>query len=314
MQYLYRAFCAFMKIQLITFAIALIACRSYSQTNLADSTVKVQAYWNLGDKFQYAVSEYKYSIEGLDTTTQSSSTNNISVTVLDVGEHSFTLEWLVKGMLGAESDSAAMKDHKMANDLKIVFETNKSGGLEKVVNWKYVADYGLKASMIYLNDKLNRREKRKFIKKMKETVFTESGIQTTLAKNIDLFCFFHGGHYDIGRLYSDTISVVPIYSDKPVKTHVTTSVNGVYPEYSSYAINYRRAIEEKDIIESTNNLLQLVGNDSPVDKNSFHDLNNETTISALFHDSGWLIQLYTESKFTLDGKTTVKATFIQMAE
>lgn len=67
-------------------------------------------------------------------------------------------------MLGAESDSAAMKDHKMANDLKIVFETNKSGGLEKVVNWKYVADYGLKASMIYLNDKLNRREKEEYQK------------------------------------------------------------------------------------------------------------------------------------------------------
>ncbi len=215
-------------------------------------------------------------------------------------------------MLGAESDSAALKDHKIPNDLRIIFKTNQLGAFEEIVNWKDVADYGLKASLIYIGDKLNKKEKKKFIKLMKETTLTKQGIQNTLGKNIDLFCFFHGGYYKLGEVYQDSVSVASIFSDKPINTYVTTSLNEILPEYGSYNIKYSRTIDSNSIIDSVNDLSKLAQNEVDVNTESLSDLNNETIIDAMLHESGWLVSLYTKISYSINGKINVQERYIQM--
>ena len=284
-----------------------ISTQALAQINMTDSAVQVIGYWDKKEIMNYAITNEKYKVKGMDTIKTQSITYDVTITILDSNAKSYTVDWFYKNYAIDTDNEVLKKLTAMSEDMHVVFKTDEMGAFTEVVNWKEIRDYIKK---IVNNLKKEYKDIPKMdavLEQLTKMYSSKEAIESFSIKDIQQFYFFYGGKYEIGVSNDVKVQLPNPYGDKPFDSDLTILLDEVDTVEDNSIIRMWQNVDPKQLTDAAydymKKLAASLGTEAPA-RGSIADFANETAISARIHgSSGWVIYSI-ETKEISDDKSS----------
>ena len=163
----------------------------YSQMNFQDSSAQIITYWDLGEKYEYAVEyqELKYSDQ--DTTSNEIMSYDIEVSVVDSTSEGYTVRWFYKNFKSDSKNPIVQKIASVSEDIAVDIQLDELGSILGVANWEEVREYMLGAFDTLITEIPDIPELNNMITNMKSMYSTKESIEATAIQDAQQFHNFH---------------------------------------------------------------------------------------------------------------------------
>lgn len=281
-----------MKYILLSIIALAFTANLFCQINIADSTVQVIGYWEKKEKQSYIISEEQIKIKGSDTISRDKSKYEVEITIIDSTQNSYTIEWLYKNYTNNAQDPVSQKILSLAQDMKVIIQTDELGSFQMVINWKEIKDY--MAMMVNeLKDEFKGTPNTaKAFDQIIATFSSKEAIEAATINEIHQFYTFHGVKYLLGEELTAQIKVPNLYGKEPFDCDLTFRLDEINQEENNSVFRMWRIINSSQLTDATfNYLTQMVsGMDGQLpNREDFPPLTNETRTASRIHGSGWVI-------------------------
>ena len=129
----------------IFFLLLLLVKPLNAQINFQDSSAQVISYWEVGEKYEYAIKLQKLKYTETDTISIETMTYDVEVSVIDSSQSSYIVQWLYKNFNSDSKNPIVQKIASAAEDVIVKIELDELGIIQAVKNWEEVRDYMLKS-------------------------------------------------------------------------------------------------------------------------------------------------------------------------
>lgn len=279
------------KILLVTFLI-LNGIAVYSQINMADSTVQVVTWWDIGNKANYSVHIENIRINDSDTTSHKIVTYDVAVTVMNMTDDSYEVMWNYTNVMTNDPDTSAQELMKINENVNVIFRTNELGLLLEVINWREIRDLVYKAGETLRNKLSETPEVKQTLDHIFAAYATKEAIESVSIKDIRQFHLFHGSMYHMDKVIEGRLAVPNIYGSGPLMADYTVSVDEVDNEEGNYTLRFLQIIDHKQLNDATFKHLQSLAesmNIDPPTREQVPEMSNETEIISTITETGWVI-------------------------
>jgi hypothetical protein len=294
----------------------LINSSVFSQINMADSTVQVITYWEIGDKKSYDITLEKFKIKNSDTISSEIISYDIEITVLKANDHSYTIEWNYQNITSSNQNPIAQKLLNTTKDLKIIFKTDELGGIIEVVNWKEIKNFIQKSLSSLKLEFKNVPEMDKVLKQIEATYSTKEAIESTSIKDIQQFHCFHGAKYKLKEVLTTEIQVHNLYNPlEPFDADITVYLDQIDEEESYYVMRLSQEINIDQLTNATFNYLTEMANNmkvAPPKREDLQNLGNQILGQAIIQNDGWILYSVQKTTATTDDITAIERRVIEI--
>lgn len=278
---------------IISIAMALVfTTRIFCQINVADSTVQVIGYWDMNEKQSYIITEEHIKIKGNDTISRDLSKYEVEITVIDSTENSYTIEWYYKNYTTNAQDPVSQKILSLAQDMKVIIETDELGSFQMVTNWEEIRNY--------MADAINKLKAEfesipnidKAFDQVISTFSSKEAIEASTINEIHQYYAFHGVKYSLGEELTAQIKVPNLYGKEPFDCDLTFRLDEINPEENNSVFRMWQIINSSQLTDATYEYVtQIVSsmNGQLPKREDFPPLANETSTASRIHGSGWII-------------------------
>lgn len=257
------------KHKILLFLLALVnSAVATAQIDLSDSSYTALAHWRKGDKMAYTITEKQYTVSGSDTTNVTTDRFLAEVLVKDSTADGYLIQWdFGTPDIDADNHIYLLAAQVLSADIPVLVRTDTYGMLLGIKNWKDISKHIIdKARKIEKDDKNNLRLGLKpAMENIVKAVATENDILLALG-SITQFYALMGNKYTARK-------------SEPIITH------------SLVTPNYTDTAETKTILWAEQIIPKMSA--AMACRHSFSTMKNATadeTISAYFHESGWLLK------------------------
>ena len=279
--------------KLFTLILTVITSTTFGQIDMADSTAQVIAYWDLGEKQSYSVSLQKIKLRDADTTSNSIMTYNVDITVIDSTESSYLTEWHYHNYKTNSTNEIAKKAAVLAENLKVIIETNEYGAFKSVQNWEEVSEY-MKKAIQPLKDQFKIAPKIEQVFTQLEYMYTtKQGVESGAIQDAQQFLTFHGASYRLGEVLEFPMQIPNMYyPDNPLDTKIIVYLDELNPDDDNFIIRSSQEVDSEQLTNTTLKYLKSMSKSieitEPTNK-EVQKLSNVITTDSRIHDSGWVI-------------------------
>lgn len=275
----------------VLFIISALAVKA--QINMEDSTAQAISYWSKGEKQTYAMSLQRVKVKGTDTTSNELMTYDVDITVLDSTENSYTLEWFYYNYKSNTTNELLKKMNALAEDIKVVIETDALGVFKSVKNWQEVRDY-VKKALAPMRDEFKSVAQLKQMMDQVEAMYTsKQAIESMAIQDVQQFHTFHGAKYTLGEMLEFQMKTNNLYApDKPFDTEVTLYLDEINPEDNNYILRATQEINSEQLTKTTVDYLKSLAGKMgvpPPKQEELGTFTNITTTASRIHGTGWVI-------------------------
>lgn len=309
-----------MKIKLLTLISFVFTLNLSAQINKEDSTVQTIAYWDLREKQEYTITYEKAKVRENDTISKEVSTYDVGITVIDSTANSYIMEWHYKNHTTDQKELIYQELAKATDGLKIRFKTDEMGEFQEVLNLNEIQDY-VKKSVDEIKKSYDKvsKETNPIFENLTNMFTSKEAIEAIVLRDIQAFHTFHGGQYALGEVIESQIEIENHFGGKPFLADITLFLDEIYFEEYNYVLKYYQTLNEEQVKEAVKSFLDKVGKninsekkDLDFDKLGLNDVQHESYIGSVIHDSGWVLYtLYTRS-FVSEGNTHIETLIIEM--
>ena len=278
---------------IISIAMALVfTTRIFCQINVADSTVQVIVYWDMNEKQSYIITEEHIKLKGNDTISRDLSKYEVEITVIDSTENSYTIEWYYKNYTTNAQDPVSQKILSLAQDMKVIIQTDELGSFQMVINWEEIRNY--------MADAINKLKAEfesipnidKAFDQVISTFSSKEAIEASTINEIHQYYAFHGVKYTLGEELTAQIKVPNLYGKEPFDCDLTFRLDEINPEENNSVFRMWQIINSSQLTDATYEYVtQMVSsmNGQLPKREDFPPLANETSTASRIHGSGWII-------------------------
>ena len=229
----------------------LITFTTFGQIHLEDSTAQVIGFWDKNEKQIYSVSLEKIKVKGTDTTSREMIKYDVEVTIKDSTAHSYLVEWFYKNYTTNSPNKVTQKLMSVAQDIKVLIETDEFGAIKGVTNWQEVRDY-IKAGTNKLKKEFKDIPKMdEIITQMEKSYSTKAGIESQAIQDAQQFYTFHGAKYTLHEVLSGQLKTANLYGPEPFDTEFTVSLDEINPEDNNYILRSTQIVNADQLAEAT---------------------------------------------------------------
>lgn len=180
----------------------------------------------------------------------------------------------------------------IAEDIKVLIDTDEFGAIKGVANWQEVRDY-MKAGTSKLKKEFKDIPKMdEVITQMERSYSTKAGIEAQAIQDAQQFYTFHGAKYELNEVLSGQLKTANLYGSEPFDTDFTVSLDEINSDDNNYILRSTQIVNADQLAEATYaylaNLSKTMGAPVP-GKEDVQGLTHETLIASRVHGSGWLI-------------------------
>ncbi len=287
----------------------LAALTGSAQINISDSSVQVVAYWDKGEKQNYAIATTKTKMKGVDTLSNELMTYEVEITVLDSTGKSYTIQWLYKNIHTSSSNATIQKLMNITSDMKVVFKTDELGSFMEVVNWKDIKDYIQKTTTALSTEFKDVPGMDEVITQLAAMYSTKEAIESVSIKDIQQFHSFHGAKYTLGKRLGGTQKVPNLFGGEPFDSDITIYLDELNEADNSYIVSATQEVNQEQLTNATFNYLATIAKNMKVDpptREDLKELKNETLTSSQIHGTGWVIYSVQTTTVTSDDVTHIE--------
>ncbi|PCH98634.1 MAG: hypothetical protein COB85_01110 [Bacteroidetes bacterium] len=281
-----------------------------------DSTVQVIGYWSIGDKESYNVSLQKFKLRETDTVSNELMTYEVDVTVIDSTTNSYSIEWFYHNYKTNSTNELVKKITSLAEDLKVIIETDEYGAIKGVKNWEEVRDYLKKSIGQMENDIKDIPNMDKLLKKIEGTFTSKAAIESASIQDAQQFYTFHGGRYLLNEVLEFSMQVPNIYSPStPFDSKTTLYLDELNPEENNCIIRSSQEVDSDQLTNTTFEYLKKMAKTLKTkapNKEEVGKLTNMTTIDSRIHGTGWLIYSILSKTISTMGATNIEERIIEI--
>jgi len=305
-----------MKIKFILTTLFIFSlCTAFGQINMADSSVQVIGYWNIGDKQSFDITYEKYKVKGEDTTAGMMISYEVDVTVKDSTENTYIIEWFYKNYQVDTDNPLVQKIAKASDDISVLIKTDELGSVLEVVNWEEVQAYMVKA-MKPLQEELKEIPAAMQILEQSMAIFSsKAAIEANAIKDAIQFYSFHGGGYTLNEEIEGEIQFANNMGGKPFDAEVALSLDEINEEDDNFVIRMYQSINSEQLTKVTYDYLLKVGTfgDKIPTLEEFPPLANEVWTASQIHGStGWPLFSIETKEVSAEGVMNVEERIIRI--
>jgi hypothetical protein len=286
------------------------------QMNFQDSSVQVISYWDLGERYEYAVTYQKLQYSGVDTTLNETMTYDVDVSVIDSTANSYTVRWFYKNFKSDSKNPIIQKLTAISENIPVDIKLNEVGMIQSVMNWEAVRDY-IAASIDSLRSGLPQiPEIDKMFQRLQAIYSNQASIETAAIQDAWQFHSFYGGKYNLNETTTGQLKTANLYyPDNPFDTEFSVTLEELDQSGNQYVIRSVREVNPEQLAESTYRYI----------KDMYKDLNKEVPQRELFkelkyteetvsqiHNTGWVLESILWKEVVSDGTTNMEIRKILM--
>ena len=302
--------------KLLLILLILCSIKASGQMDFQDSTAQVITYWDLGEKYEYAVTFQQLSYSEKDTTKNETMTYDVEVTVIDSTENNYVVKWFYKNIETNSKNPLIQKLVKASEDIEVDIKLDALGVIQEVVNWEEVRDYMVKSIGEMKSDLPEIPEIEKMFQQIESTYSSKASIEAAAIQDVQQFHNFHGGKYPLNEKLTGQIKTPNIYyPEKPFDTNLIVILEELDEENSQFRI---RSIHEVDTEQLTQSAFQYVSelfsnlNQKIPKREEFENLTNSVETVSRIHNTGWVLESILWKEVFVDGLTNIEIRTIQM--
>ena len=302
--------------KLLLILLILCSIKASGQMDFQDSTAQVITYWDLGEKYEYAVTFQQLSYSEKDTTKNETMTYDVEVTVIDSTENNYVVKWFYKNIETNSKNPLIQKLVKASEDIEVDIKLDALGVIQEVVNWEEVRDYMVKSIGEMKSDLPEIPEIEKMFQQIESTYSSKASIEAAAIQDVQQFHNFHGGKYPLNEKLTGQIKTPNIYyPEKPFDTNLIVILEELDEENSQFRI---RSIHEVDTEQLTQSAFQYVSelfsnlNQKIPKREEFENLTNSVETVSRIHNTGWVLESILWKEVFVDGLTNMEIRTIQM--
>lgn len=302
--------------KLFTLILAVIASTTFGQINMADSTAQVIAYWDLGEKQSYSVSLQKIKLREADTTSNTIMTFNVDITVIDSTDSSYLIEWLYHNYNTNSTAEISKKATALAENLKVLIETDEYGVIKGVQNWEEISEYMKKAIQPIKDEAKRAPELEPLVAQLENMYSTKHGIEAGIIQDAQQFLAFHGGNYLLGEVLEFPMEIPNMLDPgNPLNTKVTLYLDELNPDDNNFILRSMVEVDSEQLTSSTLKYLKSISKStgSPTTtKEEIGQLTNVINTDSRIHGSGWVIYSIQTTVVEGTGGTDIEERIIEI--
>jgi len=293
-----------------SFLVLLFARSAFAQINLSDSTVQVIGYWYNGERQSYVVTQEKYKIQGLDTTSKELATHEVDITITDSTATSYTIEWLYKNFSTQGDNLLLRKLSALSENLRVVITTDEMGAFVEVVNWEEVRDFMRKGFDLIGEDLKSDPKTAQVLTQLTAMFSSREAIQSVAIKDILQYYTFHGARYKLNEEYSAAQRVSNMFGGEPFDTELTVLLDEIDPDNDDCVLRLWQEVDSTQTTEASYEFIKktaLATGSTPPRREAIQPLSIEDRTASRIHgSSGWVLFTINTREVTTEGLRTIE--------
>lgn len=303
--------------KILTFAFLITAVSHlFGQMNFQDSSVQVITYWDMGEKYTYAVEDKTLKFSETDTTENETITYEIDVSVVDSTEKSYTVRWIYRDFHTTNTDPIVQKITSLTDSIVVDIVIDEMGAIEGVKNWEEVA--------VFMEDAIKEVKKElgdvpqlnSIFDQMGAMYSTKLGVENTAIKDAHQMHNFHGGMFALNDTVTGNIKTPNLYyPEQPFDTEVSVIVEKMDAENNEYVIRSFQEVDAAQLTETTykyvSGMMEKMGQ-KVMPREEFMDISNIVETVSRIHNTGWVLESIEWKEVVAEGVTQLKTRSIYM--
>jgi hypothetical protein len=303
-----------MKPLLLTFLL-LLSSIAYGQINMADSTAQVVGYWDKNETQTYIVTQEKYLVKDSDTTSRVLFKYMVDITIVDSTANSYTIDWHYRDT-EVQSENPFIQKLSLLNDgVHVLIRTNELGVFEEVINWEEVRDFTIVGLNVLEEEIAGVPDMENFLKQFEEMYSTKEAIELSALKEIQQFYSFHGAAYKYGEPYYTELQVPNMYGGDPLDAEMVVWLDELNPDDNNFILRLEQRVNPEQLLHAVygfvTRMAEAMGVESP-EIDEIESVSNYTWLSAIIHESGWILYSIATIEAEADGHIAVEERIIEL--
>lgn len=304
-----------MKFKLFLSAFLLLSFTSWSQINMADSSVQVIGYWDKNEQQSYLVTEDIIRLKDADTLYKEHMKYKIEIKILDSASNSYTIEWVYKDFETNIKPRIKKQLAAISHNKRVVLMTDEMGAFKEVLNGQELTSQMNKSLKDLRQVYKITPEENELIKRFELTFANKESLENSFVNDIQQFYTFHGGKYTLNEPLEAHTKVQNVLGGDPFDSYMQGSLDEIDDEDNTFILRLSQDLDSKQLTDATFEYLVAAANrmGSTVPKrDELKDLTNELLISARIHGSGWIIYSVSTKTVSAESTTNIEERVVEL--
>lgn len=303
-----------MKPLLLTFLL-LLSSVVYGQINMADSTAQVVGYWDKNETQTYIVTQEKYHVKDSDTTSRDFFKYTVDITIVDSTANSYTIDWHYRDTEVKSENPWTQKLSLLNDGVHVLIRTDELRVFEEVINWEEVRDYTMVGLNLLKEEIADVPDMENFFKQVEEMFSTKEAIELLALKEIQQFYSFHGAAYKYGEPYYSELQVPNMYGGDPLDAEMVVWLDELNPDDNNFILRLEQRVNPEQLLHAVYGFLTRVAEAmgvEPPEIDEIESVSNYTWLSAIIHESGWILYSIATHEAEADGHIAIEERIIEL--
>lgn len=302
--------------EILVLLLVLLTIAVKGQINFQDSSAQVISYWNLGEKYEYAVTYQKLKYTEKDTSSNETMTYDVEVSVIDSTENSYVVKWFYKNFKSDSKNPLVQKLATVSEDIAVEIKLDELGTIQSVENWEEVRDYMTNSIDSLKSDIAEIPGIDKVFQQMVGLYSTKASIEASAIQDALQFHNFHGAKYILNETATGQIKTPNLYdNEKPFDTEISVTLEELDKEINQFIIRSIQEVDSEQLTETTYKYLKEMTETMGqkfIEREEFIDLKNTVETVSRIHNTGWVLESILWKEVVAEGITNMEIRTIQM--
>lgn len=276
-------------IRILSLIFLLVSAKTFSQIQLADSTVQVITYFDKGEKELYQIEYERVKLKGTDTISKSKISYKVEIEVLEEEQDYYVIQWNFSEYQGIPTDLNSLASSALARS-RVVIKTNEMGDIIDILNWEEIRDNNNKVYQLFDELFKNNKEMQEVLKQFKTLSNSPDFVKNVACKDVLQFHYFFGTKLTMGETIEGEIEVANNYGGPPFIADVIFYLQSIISEQDTYVVRAIQEVSGEQLSKAVFDLLTKLNPsllNEPLPENFFESLKNEIETATAFHNTGW---------------------------
>lgn len=312
-------------------SLILSALALHGQIDAENSKVQAIAYWSLGEKHDFKITNQKIKYTGTDTTSNETMTCRLSIEVIDSTASTYTLRWKYSDFRTDTPSPFLNSILEIGEQVHYDIQTNELGTFVSLLNWEEVRDKmheAVDAIQGTLRDSLQviagdetLPDFSPVFDQMKSVYSTKASIENGALREVQQLLTFHGGAYELGQPLSVQTKVPNVYdASKPLDATIAVELETIDESDYTYLIRMQQETDPEQLADAAYTYInglgegvsEVVGEEVELKRSKLDGMQNSLKVASWIHDSGWVINSHKWVRVVNQEGGQIETTTIQM--
>ncbi len=210
---------------------------------MADSTVQVIGYWDIGEKQTYLITEESYRIQDTDTLDRNATKYFVDISIADSTATEYLINWHYRDFTDNQPNPIHHLSAMAKEGLTVQVKTDENGKLLGISNWKAINKH-MSKTLKKAKKVAKKNQDYKFdLEKLTHHLASLNNYTNEFGKEYAQFYYFHGLQYELNEVYEAVVDRENRLGAGPLQIKMSVFLDEIFEENESFVL---RSVEESD--------------------------------------------------------------------